>query len=67
MTDTRFWLYAVALPGAVALAVLAAVVIPAGDQLGWPRLIAGFGAYAAVHIGGSTLAGIRIRRGLERP
>jgi hypothetical protein len=45
--------------------VLAAVVLPAGDQLGWPRLIAAFGAYLAIHVGGSALIGIRIRRKLE--
>lgn len=67
MTDTRFWLCAVALPGAAALAVLAAVVLPAGGDLGWPRLIAGFGAYLAVHIGGSAAVGARIRSTLERP
>lgn len=62
MTDTRFFLYAVALPGAVALGVLAAILLPAGDQLTWPRLIAGFAAYMAVHIGGSALIGAHLRR-----
>ncbi|WP_405747793.1 hypothetical protein [Streptomyces canus] len=67
MTDTRIWLQAVALPGVVGLAVLAAVVLPAGDNLSWPRLVAVFGAYIAIHVGGSALIGIQIRRRMSRP
>lgn len=51
----RTFLYGIAIPGLLALAVLAAIVVPDGDHLGWPRLIAGLAAYLAVNLGGSVI------------
>lgn len=62
MSYSRFILYAVALPGLVALAVLSAIVLPNGDQLGWLRFSAGMAAYMVVQIGGSALVGLAIKR-----
>jgi hypothetical protein len=57
----RLFLYGMALPAMLAFATLAAIVMPNGDQLDWPRLISGFAAYLAVNIGGAA-AGSRYAR-----
>lgn len=54
MTGRNF-LYGIAIPGVLALGVLAAIAMPNGDHLGWPRLIAGLAAYLAINVGGSMI------------
>jgi hypothetical protein len=46
------------IPGVLGIGAMAAIVIPrGGDELSWPRLLAGLGALMIVQIGGGYLAG----------
>jgi len=62
MTPFRIWLCSVVLPGILGLAALAAIVIPGGGDLTWPRLIAGLSVYAAIHIGGATAIALTLTK-----
>lgn len=51
----RTFLYGMAIPGVLALAALAAILLPAGAHLTWARLGIGFAAYLAVNLGGAAI------------
>lgn len=54
----RVWLYGMVIPGALGLAVMAAIVLPGdGSDLTYTRLLAGCGALIAVCIAGGFVGG----------
>ncbi|WP_406418473.1 hypothetical protein [Streptomyces sp. NBC_01614] len=54
----RVWLYGMVIPGALGLAVMAAIVLPGdGSDLTYTRLLTGCGALIAVCIAGGFVGG----------
>ncbi|MFD9453468.1 hypothetical protein ACFWBC_10305 [Streptomyces sp. NPDC059985] len=65
--STRLILLAVVLPGLVGLAVMAGVLLPTGDHLSWPRLLAGVLALVTVQAAGGWFIGYWVGRRELRP
>jgi hypothetical protein len=57
MTYTKLIVFGMLIPGVLGLAAMAAIVVPGGDELTWPRLAAGCAALVATQIIGGYLGG----------
>jgi hypothetical protein len=55
----RLFVTMLVIPTVLALGAMAAIVIPSGDELSWPRFIAGCAAFVVVQVGGTCIVGFR--------